>query len=163
MGKAIAIVGWKNAGKTTLACRLVEELTARRWRVVTLKHAHHAATMDVPGTDSTRHRAAGAVATMLLTDAAWSMSVAGPLELDAALSRLPAHDIAIVEGFKRSTLPKIECRRSQSEGPPLWPDDDRILAVAHDGSASGATRPLFDLDATGALADFIESSLDLRQ
>jgi molybdopterin-guanine dinucleotide biosynthesis adapter protein len=44
------ITGWKNAGKTTLAERLVG-------RVATVKHGHHAADIK-PGTDSFRHRAA---------------------------------------------------------------------------------------------------------
>ena len=162
MSDAIAIVGWKNSGKTTLVCRLVEALSARGHRVATLKHAHHAATMDVPGTDSARHRAAGATATMLLTDAGWSMSSAEPLGLDAALARLPAHDVAIVEGFKGSALRKIECRRAGADGPPLWPQDERIIAIAHDGCVTDTKRPTFDLDAIDAIADFIEAQTGTR-
>ena len=46
------ITGWKNAGKTTLAERLVAEFVRRGWRVATIKHAHHAADIDKPGTES---------------------------------------------------------------------------------------------------------------
>ena len=53
----IGIAGWKNSGKTTLAVRLVEELTGRGFRVATIKHAHHALRLDEEGTDSARHRA----------------------------------------------------------------------------------------------------------
>ena len=42
----IGIVGWKNSGKTTLAVRLVEELTGRGLRIATVKHAHHALRLD---------------------------------------------------------------------------------------------------------------------
>src|SRR5690606_42030148 len=54
------ICGWKNSGKTGLAVRLVEEFTRRGYVVSTVKHAHHDADMDKPGSDSFRHREAGA-------------------------------------------------------------------------------------------------------
>ena len=38
----IGIAGWKNSGKTTLAVRLIAELTRRGYRVSSIKHAHHA-------------------------------------------------------------------------------------------------------------------------
>ena len=58
--RVFGITGWKNSGKTTLVERLVAELTRRGWRVSTVKHAHHAFDIDKEGTDSFRHRAAGA-------------------------------------------------------------------------------------------------------
>ncbi|HTE35001.1 MAG TPA: molybdopterin-guanine dinucleotide biosynthesis protein B, partial [Reyranella sp.] len=60
-GQAVfGVTGWKNAGKTTLTERLVAEFVRRGWRIATIKHAHHAVDIDQPGTDSWRHRAAGA-------------------------------------------------------------------------------------------------------
>ena len=58
--RVFGIVGWKNSGKTTLVERLVAEFVRRGWRIATVKHAHHDADIDHPGTDSFRHRAAGA-------------------------------------------------------------------------------------------------------
>ena len=55
------IVGWKNTGKTTLTERLVTTFTQRGLVVSTIKHTHHDVDIDVPGTDSYRHRAAGAL------------------------------------------------------------------------------------------------------
>ncbi|MCB1474046.1 MAG: molybdopterin-guanine dinucleotide biosynthesis protein MobB, partial [Rhodobiaceae bacterium] len=46
------VTGWKNSGKTTLTERLIGELTARGYRVASLKHAHHTLDIDTPGTDS---------------------------------------------------------------------------------------------------------------
>ena len=54
------VVGWKNAGKTSLMERLVAEIRGRGFSVSTVKHAHHAFDLDQPGKDSHRHRAAGA-------------------------------------------------------------------------------------------------------
>ena len=58
--RVIGITGWKNSGKTTLTERLVAEFVARGLKVSTVKHAHHAFDIDQPGTDSHRHREAGA-------------------------------------------------------------------------------------------------------
>ena len=40
---------------------LIRELTARGWRVATVKHHVHEVEIDVPGKDSWRHARAGAV------------------------------------------------------------------------------------------------------
>ena len=61
------VTGWKNSGKTTLATRLIEELTRRGLVVSTVKHAHHAFDIDKPGTDSHRHREAGASEVMIVS------------------------------------------------------------------------------------------------
>jgi hypothetical protein len=58
--KVFGIAGWKNSGKTGLAVRIVTELTARGYRVSTIKHAHHDFDIDKVGADSWRHRQAGA-------------------------------------------------------------------------------------------------------
>ncbi|TGV78031.1 molybdopterin-guanine dinucleotide biosynthesis protein B, partial [Mesorhizobium sp. M00.F.Ca.ET.149.01.1.1] len=60
MRRVFGITGWKNSGKTTLTEKLVTELVARGWTVSTVKHAHHDFDIDKPGTDSFRHRQAGA-------------------------------------------------------------------------------------------------------
>ena len=155
--KVAAIVGWKNSGKTTLVSRLVRELTERGRQVATVKHGHHAAAMDVAGSDTHRHREAGACSTMLVTDNGWSLNVAREtLTLDGALARCPEADIVLVEGFKNAPAAKIECRRAEADGPPLWPQDRWVVAVAHDGSAT-SDRPQFELDDITGLADFIEA------
>ena len=58
--RVFGVTGWKNSGKTTLTCKLVEEFTRRGFRVATVKHAHHLFDVDHEGTDSFRHREAGA-------------------------------------------------------------------------------------------------------
>ena len=63
--KVYGVAGWKNAGKTGLMERLVAEITARGFSVSTVKHAHHSFDVDQPGTDSFRHRDAGASQVLL--------------------------------------------------------------------------------------------------
>ena len=71
--KVYGIVGWKNAGKTTLMERLVAEIASRGLTVSTVKHAHHAFDVDTPGKDSFRHRAAGASETLVSSAARWAL------------------------------------------------------------------------------------------
>ena len=108
------ITGWKNAGKTTLAERLVAEFVRRGWRVATVKHAHHAADIDKPGTDSFRHRAAGATEVALVTGARYAIvREQEEATLAEVLARLAPADLVLVEGFKRDRHPKIEVRGAE--------------------------------------------------
>jgi molybdopterin-guanine dinucleotide biosynthesis protein B len=128
----IGIAGWKNSGKTTLATRLIAEFTRRGFRVASVKHAHHEADIDREGTDTFRHRAAGAVEVALVTGRRWAIihelgEDAEP-SLDETLARLSPSDIAIVEGYKRADPEN----RSQEDGVPRRrtsgarrPDDHR--------------------------------------
>jgi len=47
--KVFGVVGWKNTGKTGLVERLVAEISARGFKVSTIKHAHHVFDVDQPG------------------------------------------------------------------------------------------------------------------
>ena len=58
--RVLGIAGWSGSGKTTLIIKLLPLLAKRGVRVATLKHAHHAFDVDVPGKDSYEHRKAGA-------------------------------------------------------------------------------------------------------
>lgn len=62
----LQIVGYKNTDKTTLIERLTERLTALGYRVGTIKHDAHRFEVDHAGTDSWRHRQAGAASEIVL-------------------------------------------------------------------------------------------------
>jgi molybdopterin-guanine dinucleotide biosynthesis protein B len=114
----LGIAGWKNSGKTTLAIKLIAELTRRGNRVASVKHAHHDADVDHEGTDSFRHRAAGSVEVALVTSRRWAimheLGEAAEPTLTAMLARLSPSDIVIVEGYKREPIPKLEVRRLEA-------------------------------------------------
>jgi molybdopterin-guanine dinucleotide biosynthesis protein B len=156
----LAIVGWKNSGKTTLATKLIAELTRRGFRVASIKHAHHDADIDREGTDTLRLRAAGAGEVALVTSRRWAIihELGGDPEptLDETLARLSPADIVIVEGYKRESIPKIEVRRREArQTDPMAPGDANIVAVAADHAANGVGRPVFRIDAIAAIADFV--------
>jgi molybdopterin-guanine dinucleotide biosynthesis protein B len=163
----LAIVGWKNSGKTTLAVKLVAELTRRGFTVASVKHAHHDADVDQEGTDSFRLRAAGAREVALVTARRWVImhELDGDPEppLTETLARLSRADIVIVEGYKREAIPKIEVRRRDAkQTDPIAPGDPDVIAIAADHAADGAGRPVFDLDAIPALADFVVNRFGLK-
>ena len=60
-------VGHSGAGKTSFVERLVGELDRRGLRVATIKHTHHKFDIDAPGSDTQRHRAAGAAETAIVS------------------------------------------------------------------------------------------------
>lgn len=63
-----AVSGKKNTGKTTLTQTLVRELSHRGLAVAVIKHDGHDFIPDVPGTDSYRHKAAGAYGTVVYSE-----------------------------------------------------------------------------------------------
>jgi molybdopterin-guanine dinucleotide biosynthesis protein B len=150
--RVFGIAGWKNSGKTTMTERLVAELTRRGWTVATVKHAHHDADVDHEGTDSFRHRLAGAREVALVTGRRWALMHELRDEpeptLAEILGRLSPCDIVLVEGYKREGHAKLELRRDgATETTPLAPGD-RGLAV-------------FGIDDIAAIADFVERTTGL--
>lgn len=162
--KLYGVTGWKNNGKTGLMERLVAEFCARGLTVSTLKHAHHATDVDQPGTDSFRHRAAGAAEVVLASPnrVAIMQELRGAEEpsLTELLARMRPVDLILIEGYKRELHPKIEAHRAEAGTPLIAPDDPTIRAVASDG-ALDLDRPVFDLNDTKAIADFIAAELSL--
>jgi molybdopterin-guanine dinucleotide biosynthesis protein MobB len=158
--RVFGIAGWKNSGKTGLAVRLVEEFTRRGYRISTVKHAHHDFDIDRVGADSYRHRQAGAHEVALVSGTRFAImhEVRGAPEpsFDDILGRLASCDLVLVEGYKREPVPKIEARRSEAaQHDPLSPSDPHIVAIAADHPVEDTPLPVFDLDDTAAIADFI--------
>ncbi|MEO1732266.1 MAG: molybdopterin-guanine dinucleotide biosynthesis protein B [Pseudomonadota bacterium] len=162
--RVYGIVGWKNAGKTGLMERLVTEITARKLRVSTVKHAHHSFDVDQPGKDSYRHRVAGATEVLLASGNRFALMHElrdrSEPTLAELLDRLAPVDLVLVEGYKRDPHPKIEAFRSETGNPLIAADDPTIRAVAADVSVQ-IDRPVFDLNATREIADFILAEVGL--
>lgn len=162
--KLWGVVGWKNAGKTGLMERLVAEFTGRGLRVSTIKHAHHGFDVDQPGKDSYRHREAGATEVLVASAARYAvlheLRDAGEPSLEALLARLSPVDLVLIEGYKRDRHPKIEAWRAENANPLIADDDTTVRAIAADIDLDHA-RPVFDLDDTAAIVDFITRELGL--
>ncbi|ATU93690.1 molybdopterin-guanine dinucleotide biosynthesis protein B [Phyllobacterium zundukense] len=161
------ITGWKNSGKTTLTVKLVNELTRRGWKVSTIKHAHHDFDIDKEGTDSWRHRKAGAGEVAIVSDQRWALmhelAEEGEPSLAEIIARFAPCDLVLVEGYKREHHKKIETRRLEGRsGERLTLNDPAIVAIASDHPIAGEHIPVYDLDDIPGLADLIERETGLR-
>jgi len=166
--RVFGIAGWKNSGKTGLAVRLVTEFTRRGYKISTIKHAHHDFDIDKVGADSFRHRQAGAHEVTIVSGTRFAImhELRGDPEpiLQDVLDRIAPCDLVLIEGYKREPVPKIEARRLESKSrEPLAPTDPHIVAIAADHAVEGTSLPVFDLDDTVAIADFIADVVSLPQ
>lgn len=162
------IAGWKKSGKTTLTVRLIKELTARGFRVASIKHAHHEFQIDDGETDSARHRRAGAGQVAVVSGKRWALvtelSGAPEPNFEEVVASLDPADLILVEGYKSAPIPKIEARRSaQLTKRPLADDDKNVVAIAADHELDGKGLPVFSLDDVSAIADLIERVLGLKR
>lgn len=148
--RAVCLAGPSDAGKTTLVERLVPRLAAAG-RVATIKSIHHDIEVDTPGTDTYRHRTAGAETVVGITPAlTFEVTTHGkqspppaddtPLlesadpeiqALSRTLERLArrGYDIVLVEGFSQSPLPTIlvgEQEPATVGGPVIGRDDEAV-------------------------------------
>ena len=164
--RIIGIAGWKGSGKTTLVTRLLPVLTGRGFAVSTVKHAHDGFEVDHPGKDSHRHREAGAVESVISSATRWALvhELRGRQEpsLEELVARMSPVDLLIAEGFKRLPHDKIEVHRPARGHQLLAAADPAIVAIASDGPLADAGRPVLDLNAPEAVADFICDHLGLE-
>jgi molybdopterin-guanine dinucleotide biosynthesis protein B len=162
--KVIGFAGWSGSGKTTLVEQVIALLEARGLVVSLIKHAHHEFDIDYPGKDSHRHRHAGCREVLVTSANRWAVmhELRGrpELTLDEALCQLSPCDVVLVEGFKRSPLPKIEIYRPEIGKPALYPDDPHVIAVASDVRLDTAL-PQLDLNDPAAITDFLLAHLSL--
>ena len=107
----ICVCGCKKSGKTLLVARLVRYFADRGLSVGTIKHDGHdfdlGQSPDREGTDSWRHRAAGARASAVFSSKRWALFRDGEPALGTILASMADMDLILVEGLKGSAWPKI--------------------------------------------------------
>jgi molybdopterin-guanine dinucleotide biosynthesis protein B len=105
----VQVVGLRNAGKTTLVCKLVELLSGRGYEVGTVKHDAHHFEVDYEGKDTWRHREAGARLVAISSEHEGKTCYIEQCytPLPGMLERMADMDFVIVEGFKAEAYPKI--------------------------------------------------------
>ena len=161
--KVVGFAGFSGSGKTTLVERLIPALKLRGLRVSVIKHAHHKFDIDHPGTDSWRHRQAGAFEVVVASDKRLALmrefEQPGALSVHHLIAELyDGVDWVLVEGFKASDLQKIEVWRSAANQPALYGQDEFIVAIATDSPADlpeSTLRPVFDMNYVDAVAHWL--------
>ena len=107
----IQVVGFKNSGKTTLVCNLIELATQDGWKVASLKHHGHGGTPNiVENTDSERHKQAGSIMAGVEGEGLLHLSISQSewtLKKILAFYKQVDIDLLIIEGYKNADFPKI--------------------------------------------------------
>ena len=162
--QVLHIVGFKKVGKTALIEKLVAELTARGYRVGTVKHHHSEfpAEVDSAGTDTWRHRRAGAHTVALMTPAQIALfrDACDSDSLEQILPYFCGHDIILVEGFHKEPGLKIEVLSGQDDARLCGPED-LVIATVRANLPAGEV-PDYLPDRVGPLVDFIERNFLIK-
>ena len=164
--KIFGFSGWSGSGKTTLIEHMIPRFVRAGLKVSLIKHAHHGFDVDQAGKDSYRHRAAGCSEVLVASGERWALmrELRGESEptLDDQIARMSPCDLLLIEGYKRYPMPKLEIYRKANGKPPLYPEDEYVVALATDTPLQ--TRlPQFDLGDHAAIAAFVLDTLALKQ
>ncbi|MEK5057545.1 molybdopterin-guanine dinucleotide biosynthesis protein B [Paenibacillus sp. FSL H7-0326] len=110
------VIGYKNAGKTTLITKLVQELRERGYTTAVIKHdGHNHFDIDHPNTDSGKYSEAGAEAVAVISDTRHAVIEKRSASLEDIIKRFSVYDYILVEGFKNAAYPKLLMVREQED------------------------------------------------
>jgi molybdopterin molybdotransferase len=159
----VSIVGKSQSGKTMLMEQLIAEFKRRGYKVAALKHSRGRIEMDHPGKDSWRFAQAGSDAVYIssVDKLAFIKNLNHDLNIEEIIPTVgPEFDLLLVEGFRKSKIPKIEVHR-KGLGDDLLCSPEVLSAIVTDGSLDidVAQLPWGD---TVAVADFIEKNFVLK-
>ncbi|KPK26767.1 MAG: hypothetical protein AMJ61_07910 [Desulfobacterales bacterium SG8_35_2] len=135
MPPVLAFTGKPNCGKTTLIEKLIPALAHKGFHTGTIKHHHGAIQMDTPGKDTWRYKQAGARAVLLSspTGIGFIQDTSADTPVEDLVSRYFQNiDLVIAEGYKWSSLPKIEVFRSTLYDEPLQDPGETLIAMVSD-------------------------------
>nr|WP_303180595.1 molybdopterin-guanine dinucleotide biosynthesis protein B [Lachnoclostridium phocaeense] len=117
-----SIAGYKNSGKTTVMEQVITKLSERGFKVASIKHDGHDFEIDREGTDSFRHRRAGAYANAIYSAGKFCIVKTEEVTAEKLCSFFPEADVILIEGLKNSSYPQYFCNY-----PTEIPDSDAIV------------------------------------
>jgi len=167
----VSIVGRSESGKTLLVEQLITEFKRRGYKIATLKHSHCGEIeIDQPGKDTWKFAQAGSDTVCISSPRklAFIKKSDHDFRADEVLPIIGNEfDVVLVEGFKRSNLPKIEVHRKEL-GDDLLCSPEELSAIVTDGSletplADNYKVPILSWSDTAAIADFIEKNFVLNR
>jgi molybdopterin-guanine dinucleotide biosynthesis protein B len=134
--KAIAIVGSKSSGKTTIIEILTRELTRRGYKIAAVKHIPELNfTIDTKGKDTWRFAQSGAktIISVASSEIATIEKIDENFSLKDILKRCKGNDVVFLEGFKQLVnknkgIQKIVVVKSEKEALEALRSSKPILA-----------------------------------
>jgi len=155
MAAIVTFIGWHDSGKTTLATQVVSHLKEFGYKVAVIKSSNDTGVLfDTPGTDTYKHREAGADSILFVApDQMVLQTRSSNLSLTTLAHRyFPDVDIVIGEGFKDArSVSKIEVVGNSSQM--LRNEVHGVIAVATNLDVEG--NYVFRLDQAEEIASFI--------
>lgn len=134
MSKVINIVGDKsNVGKTFVMEGIIKELKRRGLSVATIKHDIHGFDIDQKGKDTYKHREAGSETVIISSPKRFALikEVKEEIPLEKIINLAKDKDVILVEGYKKSTLRKIEVYKKGFSDRIISPKE-KLIAIASD-------------------------------
>jgi len=119
----IAVVGYKNSGKTTVVEALIKALVNKGFKVATVKHiSEKDFSMDKKGSDTWRHSNAGAKFVVAVAENETALIIKSGFKefsVKKLIDPLNSFDVLIFEGFKHflsnEEVAKVICVRNEQE------------------------------------------------
>lgn len=134
MSKVINIVGDKsNVGKTFVMEGIIKELKRRGLSIATIKHDVHDFDIDKKGKDTYKHREAGSETVIISSPKRLALikEVKEEIPLEKIINLAKDKDVILVEGYKKSSLRKIEVYRNGFSDKIISPKES-LIAIASD-------------------------------
>jgi len=159
----VSIVGKSQSGKTVLMEQLIAEFKRRGYKVAAIKHSRGGMEMDHPGKDSWRYAQAGSDAVLISSPdkLAFIKNLDHDLSIEEILPFVGSEfDLDLVEGFRKSTIPKIEVHKKEL-GDDLLCSPEELSAIVTDGSLD-TDIPQLPWGDPVTVADFIEKNFVLK-
>lgn len=142
----MAISGCKNSGKTTLITKLIPKFCEKGYKVATIKHDGHDFQGDVVGTDTYKHKNAGAYGTAIFSKNKF-MVIKEDKFIDETyfIKLFPEADIIFLEGFKASDYPKLEIVRKGNSNRPIC-NEKNLIGILSDINVMEGNYNIIDLN-----------------
>ncbi|CAG36495.1 molybdopterin-guanine dinucleotide biosynthesis protein B [Desulfotalea psychrophila] len=157
MAAIVSFIGWHDSGKTTLATRVVSHLKAKGYTVAVMKSSSEVGLeFDTPGTDTHKHKIAGADSVLLVAPDQMVLQSFQKIDSLQTMAHrfFPEADIIIAEGFKRARkIAKIEVIRDIDQK--IRDEVTGVIALATNISGIRGDY-VFRLDESEEIASFIE-------
>lgn len=151
----IAISGCKNSGKTTLITKLIPKFCEKGYKVATIKHDGHDFHGDNVGTDTYKHKKAGAYGTAIFSNNKF-MIIKDEKFVDETyfINIFPEADIIFLEGFKSSDYPKLEIIRKGNSIRPVC-NEKNLIGIVSDLEKVDGSCNIIDLNNTDLIVEKI--------
>lgn len=155
--RTVAVVGFKDAGKTRVVESIINELSSRGYRVATIKHTSENDSFDKNGTDTYRHSQAGSTITAITSDNNSAIFLKKPISPKEITELFLTIDFLILEGFKKmNSIPRIVIPRNEEEIKELATELD-IAFIENSGPLTSNEVSIISINDSVKIANLVEA------